>query len=46
MMYTKKQDKFAATFEEKTRVSALRKKHVGFRKYGIQQEGNKHDKKI
>ena len=46
MMYTKKQDKFAATFEENKRVSALRKKHVGFRKYGIQQEGNKHDKKI
>ena len=46
MMYTKKQDKFAATFEEKTKECPLRKKHVGFRKYGIQQEGNKHDKKI
>lgn len=49
MMYTKKQDKFAATFEEKTKecpLYARKRQHVGFRKYGIQQEGNKHDKKI
>ena len=47
-MYTKKQDKFAATFEEKTKECPLYASNMLAleKKYGIQQEGNKHDKKI
>ena len=40
MMYTKKQDKFAATFGEKAKEE--KQKCV----FDLKQEGNKHDKKI